>query len=190
MWFDHARECAVKSLCLRGKCGAIIVGKNFTILGIGWNSPPNNVPPTVCRKDAIKQAIIRGIKEGKEVKIHNATCCVHAEERAIINALENKPSDYIDAEDLFEGSSLYFVAIDEKGNIKPSGHPWCTRCSNLALDVGIEKWYIYHAENVWSLGKGIYVYSAFEYNEVSFEYHLGGDLQEKFIPKRRENSVL
>jgi len=171
IFFRSAEHIAQQSLCLRAKCGAIIVDMNDNIIGMGYNAPPNNKPLKKCRKDEIKEAIIMSINEGNPIKIDNTTCCIHAEENAIIHALENKPDLCMTKEELFEGSRLYYVRIADNGKMIPSGRPWCTRCSTLALGVGISEWCIFHSDGVWSLGQGVYLYSAIEYNDVSFNYH-------------------
>ena len=88
-------------------------------------------------------------------KITDKTCCVHAEQRAIINALNNGES--------VKGSTLYFVRVNEKGEMIFSEKPYCTICSKMALDVGIKKFALWHED-------GICVYGIEEYNDLSFAY--------------------
>ena len=59
--------------------------------------------------------------------------------------------------------SEYFTRVDESGKIKKSGKPLCTVCSRLALDVGIEKFVLWH-------DGGICEYLTDEYNRLSYEY--------------------
>lgn len=80
-------------------------------------------------------------------------CCVHAEQRAIVAAGD---------EDL-AGTRLYFARVDAEGKIAPSSDPSCTVCSRLALDAGIAEWCLQHPE-------GIRVYTAQEYNDLSFSF--------------------
>ena len=82
------------------------------------------------------------------------TCCIHAEQRAIIDTLTNKEN--------IEGSDLYFTSVDKK-NIVYSENPYCTICSKLALDIGIKNFILWHKE-------GIRAYDAEEYNNLSFNY--------------------
>jgi deoxycytidylate deaminase len=67
-YFQQAREEALKSLCLRRKCGAVIVKDNLTI-GRGTNSPPGNIKLEKCFKDSLPQ----NFKSDR-------TCCIHAEQ--------------------------------------------------------------------------------------------------------------
>jgi deoxycytidylate deaminase len=53
-FIDEAAKIAMASICLRSKCGSVIV-KNGEIIGKGFNSPPLNKPPafaskTLCQK--------------------------------------------------------------------------------------------------------------------------------------------
>jgi deoxycytidylate deaminase len=85
---------------------------------------------------------------------HDRTCCVHAEWRAIFDALRHSPNELI-------GSQLYFSRIDESGIIKKSGKPYCTVCSRLALDVGVKEFVLWHEE-------GVVAYEVGEYNQLSY----------------------
>jgi hypothetical protein len=81
---------------------------------------------------------------------------MHAEWRAIMDALRNYP-------DNIKGSKLYFTRVNNDGEIKKSGKPFCTVCSRLALDSGVEYFILWHED-------GIYEYSTSEYNRLSYEY--------------------
>lgn len=81
---------------------------------------------------------------------------MHAEQRAIIDALTHHP-------DKIKGSTLYFARADEEGNIIRAGKPYCTMCSKLALDCGAAIFALFHEE-------GIVEYDTHEYNELSFQY--------------------
>jgi len=78
---------------------------------------------------------------------------MHAEWRAILNGLKNNAEK-------ISGSKLYFVRVDNDGAIKKSGDPYCTVCSRLALDVGIDTFLLWHKE-------GISEYQTQEYNNLS-----------------------
>lgn len=84
------------------------------------------------------------------------TCCVHAEQRAIMDALRNNSNE-------IAGSSLYFVRLNKNGTFSRAGKPYCTICSKMALDVGIEEFILWHKQ-------GICVYNTEEYNKLSFLY--------------------
>ena len=85
------------------------------------------------------------------------TCCVHAEQRAILNALSKG----------FEGklveSTLYFLRLDHDEKPKHAGQPYCSICSKLALDVGIKYFALLHKDG-WTY------YKTKEYNDLTFEY--------------------
>ena len=81
---------------------------------------------------------------------------MHAEQRAIMNTLRKHP-------DSIENSRLYFVRLSENDEKKFSGEPYCTICSKMALDVGIEEFVLYREE-------GICIYDTKEYNTLSFAY--------------------
>lgn len=142
----RTRSIALLSTCKRSKCGSVITtGHNDNdVIGVGCNSMPCDLN-SVCFKDNISE----GFKSDK-------SCCVHAEQRAILEAVKDYPEK-------IKGSTLYFVRLDEQGNIKKSGAPYCTICSKMALDVGILLFVLWHE-------KGITIYNTKEYNEISFMY--------------------
>jgi deoxycytidylate deaminase len=142
-YFNKAREEALKSLCLRSKCGTVIVKDDF-VLGKGTNSPPGNKKLERCIKDSLP----------KDFK-SDGTCCIHSEQRAIDDALCKFGRERI------KGSTLYFTRINGDMSIIPVGKPYCTICSKIALDVGVSKWVLFHED-------GFYEYDAEEYNKLSF----------------------
>lgn len=148
-WLEEAAKVAKDASCLRSRCGAVIVSPHNLNIAAGFNSPPcrgsTAVAPTVCVKDNLSP----GFKSDK-------TCCVHAEQRAIMTALQYAPEH-------LPGSTLYFIRLDEKGNMLPAGQPYCTICSKMALDAGIENFVLLHEA-------GPTVYDTYEYNELSFKY--------------------
>jgi len=142
-----AVETAKKATCARSRCGAIIVTPDGQIIGEGFNSPPGGLK-SQCRCGNEKRLY--------HEKVTDKTCCVHAEERAIIHALRTHPESV-------PGSTLYFVRLDEDGKLHYSGAPYCTICSKLALDVGITYFVLWHR-------KGITIYDTEEYNDKSYAY--------------------
>lgn len=66
------------------------------IIGSGFNSPPQDIE---------EQRRCSYSKDSYHKKVTDKTCCVHAEQRAIIDALR-KNSDKL------SGSRLYFVRLD------------------------------------------------------------------------------
>ena len=143
-YIEKAAQIALNSKCLRSKCGCVII-KNDEIIGEGYNSPPGDEIIKICKKDSL--AI--NFKSDK-------TCCIHAEQRAIIETLK-KNSEKI------KDSTLYFIRIDENGDKVFAGKPYCTICSKMALQVGIKEFVLLHE-------KGITAYDTKEYNEQSFNY--------------------
>ena len=135
---------AKMATCKRSKCGSIIVA-NGIILGEGFNSMPCDGTGE-CFKDNLAPTFKS-----------DRSCCVHAEQRAIMNALKNKWRDQI------KGSTLFFIRLDENDNPKHSGAPYCSICSKMALDVGISNFVLWHKEG-WTS------YNTKEYNEQTFQY--------------------
>lgn len=141
-----AAEVASQATCQRSKCGALLV-KDSTIIGTGYNSPPaGNESQRRCTVDKLTI----------HPKITDKTCCVHAEQRAIMNALASNS-------ELITGSCMYFIRLNESGTIEPAGKPYCTICSKMALDAGVSEWVLWHKE-------GITVYGAEEYNQLSYQF--------------------
>jgi len=141
-YIDLAAVVALDAECERSKCGSIIVSLD-EIIGEGFNSPAGEVRR--CSNS----------KKDYDIKVTDKTCCVHAEQRAIMDALRRNPSK-------IKGSRLYFIRLkDDK--ISLSGEPYCTICSKMALDVGVSEFVLFKLE-------GVCVYSCEEYNDLSFRY--------------------
>ena len=145
-YIEKCVEIARKSTCERSKCGSVIV-KNKEIIGFGFNSPP---------LDLVSQKRCQNSKNLYNEKITDKTCCIHAEQRAIADALKRNP-------DKIEDSRLYFIRLDKKENISFAGSPYCTICSKMALDSGISEFVLYH-------NGGVCVYKTEEYNNLSYKY--------------------
>jgi dCMP deaminase len=143
---DVAAKVALESTCTRAHCGAVIV-KDGKIIGKGYNSPPledeNN---RMCENVYLN-------KNGKKQK-YDKTCCIHAEWRAIIDALKTHPKDIKD-------STMYFMRIEDDNPTKTE--PFCTVCSRLIMEVGI-------ANSVLWQEEGYIEYSAPEYNQASYDF--------------------
>jgi deoxycytidylate deaminase len=145
-WMTEAAHVAESAMCLRAKCGTVIV-KDGLIIGSGYNAPPlDKIEHRVCNQV---------FPEGKPK--YDRTCCLHAEWRAIMDALSKHP-------ELLSGSKLYFTRVDDQGAIKKSGQPYCTVCSRLALDAGIAKFLLWQEE-------GMAEYDTAEYNQLSYQYN-------------------
>ena len=146
-YINEAIKIAKNSSCLRSKCWSIIVSKDYVIIGKGFNSPPGNLESQ--RRCSIQKSIYHE-------KINDKTCCVHAEQRAIMDALTR---NY----DKISGSILYFIRLNQNNEFLSAGKPYCTHCSKLALDTGIESFVLWHED-------GICLYNTEEYNILSFDY--------------------
>jgi len=145
VWMNSAAEIAQKALCTRAKCGAIIVN-NDEIIGKGYNAPPLDLEENrTCE-----------IRNYRGKPNYDRTCCMHAEWRAIIDALKNNPEKV-------KGSKLYFLRVSDSGGVEKSGNPFCTVCSRMALDVGIGFFLLWHEA-------GICEYNTDEYNKISHQY--------------------
>ena len=148
-FLEKAAEVAKNSTCLRAKCGSVIIS-GYNIIGEGFNSPPGNHE---------EQRRCLEHKSELHPKVSDKTCCIHAEQRAIISALMGR-------HDKIFKSDIYFARIDERGKIQECGAPYCTHCSKLTLDVGISRFILLNKE-------GICAYNTQEYNLLSFKY--GGE---------------
>lgn len=145
-YIKQAGAIALSATCTRSKCGSIIV-KDDVVLGTGYNSPPKHLE-SARRCDCDKKSL--------DPKVTDKTCCMHAEQRAIMDTLKHHP-------DAIEGSRLYFVRLGENNEPKFSREPYCTICSKMSLDAGIKEFVLYHKE-------GICVYDTEEYNTLSLAY--------------------
>jgi len=145
-FIDKAIEIAKNSQCNRSRCGSVIV-KEEEIIGKGFNSPP-------AGKYSHKRCSIK--KGNIHLKVTDKTCCIHAEQRAIMDSLKNSANK-------IKGSTLYFIRLDSDGKKEFAGKPYCTICSKMALDIGIKSFILLHE-------KGVCVYDTEEYNDISFGY--------------------
>lgn len=144
-WMSEAARVAKKALCLKAKCGTVIV-HDGEIIGEGYNAPPlDSEEHRTCDKTF-----------GPGKPNYDRTCCMHAEWRAILDALKNNP-------DKISGSKLYFTRVGKDGEMLKSGEPFCTVCSRLALDTGIAHFLLWHDE-------GLCEYPTDEYNQLSYQF--------------------
>ncbi|MCL4400714.1 MAG: hypothetical protein M1348_02210 [Candidatus Parvarchaeota archaeon] len=143
-YLNLSAEIAKKSTCLRSSCGSLIV-KNSKIIGSGFNSLPLNKKIIECKKESLPKTFKS-----------DRTCCLHAEQRAIIDALRKNPEE-------LNGSRLYFIRLNGEGEKMPAGEPYCTICSKMALDTGVSEFVLFRNE-------GACVYNTEEYNDLSFKF--------------------
>lgn len=145
-YMHEAMNVAKEATCQRSKCGAVIVQGNI-IIGKGYNSPP-------AEKENQRRCTYD--KKNYHAKITDKTCCIHAEQRAIMDALTKNAH-------ALKGATLYFARLDHDNTMLKAGNPYCTICSKCALDVGIQTFVLWHEE-------GIRAYDTEEYNHLSFNY--------------------
>lgn len=141
----EVQKVAQSSTCERSRCGAIII-KNDRIIGRGWNSPPGNLESQ--RRCQRKHELKPGFKSDR-------TCCIHAEQRAIADALHHFPAD-------LPGAEMYFYRLGADKNLEIT-RPYCTVCSKAILDAGVARIALYRADG-WQW------YDTEAYNDISFNY--------------------
>lgn len=147
-FFEEAGRVAQKATCNRAHCGAIIVSKDQRIIGRGYNAPPHGDEAQRMCDAPLDQSIKRN---------NDKTCCVHAEWNAILDALKHNT-------DRIEGSTLYFMRVDDHGNFTEAGEPYCTVCSRLALESGVAVF------GLWN--EGPEMIDTATYNQKSYAYYL------------------
>lgn len=148
-WMNEAALVANQATCTRARCGAVIVNDG-KVVGRGFNSPPGN-------DEGQRRCDVS--KETYDQKVTDKTCCVHAEQRAVMDALRNHP-------DQLPGSTMYFMRLDGEENVRPNtslSRPYCTICSKMIFDAGI-------AQFVLMQGEGLCSYETGEYNRISYDY--------------------
>jgi deoxycytidylate deaminase len=146
-WFAAAAVEAHKSLCLRSACGAVLISRAGAVLGTGYNAPPG---------DDLTRRVCGTLQPSVRKPKCDRTCCVHAEWRALSDALVRHPAEV-------KGSTMVFCRVQPSGVIQHSGRPYCTVCSRLTLDAGVGAWALWHPE-------GMRVYSAEDYHWLSERY--------------------
>lgn len=143
-YFQMAADEAKLATCTRARCGSVIV-KDGVVLAGGFNAPAGE-------DEAQRKCEVSFDKSAKPA--YDTTCCVHAEWNAILNALKAHGRDV-------EGSTLYFMRVDDAGNFTGAGQPFCTVCSRLSLQSGIAQFVLWHADQAL-------FYDTAEYNLASY----------------------
>jgi deoxycytidylate deaminase len=148
LYFNEAQKAALEATCERARCGSVIVSIDGTIIGRGYNAPPQcDESQRMCTAPLNKS-----IKQNND-----KTCCVHAEWNAILDALKNHPQEVA-------GSTLYFMRVNDDGEFTEAGDPYCTVCSRLALESGIATF------GLWN--DGPQMIDTKSYNQKSYAYYL------------------
>ncbi len=141
---------AKQSRCHKAHCGSIIIN-NGVIIGEGYNSPAGN-EANRCNDSYTLP----------EQNKHDVTCCVHAEVRAIHDAMTRHGQE-------LTGSQLYFMRVDDQGQPTSAGTPYCTICSKEALDAKIVQF------GLWRNGQ-FEMYNTQEYNDLSYQFYKDSSL--------------
>ena len=136
---------ARKSPCL-SKRGAVIWNHGLLIA----SAHNNQAEPFECTRDAL-------------CKSHCGETAIHAEERAIMEAL-----DWTDKEAV-KGSQILHVKVNADGQSVYSGSPSCLRCSGMILAAGIAKVWLLHDPDAER--GGLQAYSAVEFHALSAQKH-------------------
>ncbi len=58
---------------------------------------------------------------------------------------------------------LYFMRLDEEDNLTRAVNPYCTICSKMTLDAGIQEFVLWHEDEIC-------VYETDDYNLLSYEF--------------------
>lgn len=143
---EETAQLAQQASCLRSRCGSMILC-GTEVIGRGVNTPPG---------ESEAQRRCTHEKTSYHPRVTDKTCCIHAEQRAIMDALRTHPEKLV-------GARLVFARLASDGTVARAGAPYCTICSKMALDVGIKEFVLWHEE-------GITVYDTQEYNTLSFAY--------------------
>lgn len=148
-YFQEAASAARQATCRRAKCGSAIVSRSGVVLGTGWNAPPLG--------DETQRTCDAEWDLNKKLK-YDKTCCVHAEWNAVFDALKHASAEQI------EDSTLYFMRVNEEGDMTDAGEPYCTTCSRLTMQAGVGEFAL------WNSG-GADIYGLAEYNRLSYDYY-------------------
>jgi deoxycytidylate deaminase len=146
--FESARLIAQDATCQRARCGSVII-KDGDVIGKGSNSPA---------LDDENQRLCRAVMDTSTKPKYDKTCCIHAEWRAVIDACKTNV-------DKIEGSTLYFMRIDNDNNFTDAGDPFCTVCSRLTMEAGVQDFALYN-------NNGADVYALDEYNQRSYNAYI------------------
>lgn len=130
---DLAIQTAMKSPCAKSKRGVVVFHPvSGAMIGTGFNGMPRGFSCSgtdECREMCSKR-------------------CVHAEERAIRQALFRLLGSRITNQDQpLDGFEAVHVKVVD-GKLVPGGAPSCWQCSRTVLDVGLKAFWLYEIR--WS----------------------------------------
>ena len=143
-YMEIAWEEAKKAKCKKSHFGAVIV-KGGKVISTEHNAPVDEKECSICLR------LKHGLGSGKGSELCYS---VHAEQRALLNALKNRKN--------IEGGVMYIGHL-KNGEIKKfSGKPFCTICSKLIAASGLKGVMLYNGDN--------YVFlSSKEFHDESFK---------------------
>ena len=131
---EIARQTALKSPCAKSRRGVVLFtcdpryGRDglTTIAGVGFNGQPSGFG---CdRSDACRRGC--------------AKLCLHAEQRAIMDAIGGpSPWSSLPLDDL---ELVHVKVVDEQ--VVPGGGPSCWQCSRLVVEVGLRGVWLFEAQ--------------------------------------------
>lgn len=147
-WIEAAAVEARGASCLSARCGSAIVSRRGRIIGRGSNGPAGDGKSRTCLQRDWRTA---------DKPLYDRTCCIHAEWRAINDAMRHHSS-------ALRGSTLYFMRVDSNGAWTRAGDPYCTVCSRLILEAGISNVVLWQDHGPRS-------FSAEDYNRLSYCYY-------------------
>jgi deoxycytidylate deaminase len=85
---------------------------------------------------------------------HHDLCRTHAEQRAITLARGG------DGWRMLPGSKLIYVRLEADDSVRLEEPHFCSRCSRLALSLGVAEW-------IFALSEGLVGYSSADYDELA-----------------------
>src|SRR3984885_12546025 len=85
---------------------------------------------------------------------HHDLCRTHAEQRAITLARDG------DGWRLLPGSKLIYVRLEADDSVRLQEPHFCSRCSRLALSLGVGEW-------IFALSEGLVGYSSSDYDKIA-----------------------
>jgi len=156
-YIQRCLELADKSPCIKRKYGSVVV-KDDKIIGEGYNHPVTKEMEELLCNPCIRFEI----NSGTRLELCSA---VHAEQAAIINTYKNNEDP--------DGATLYVAGKDPDGKIRELCERgfYCSFCSRIMAEVGIEEVRVLTKMGIESLSKK-------EYLKYSYDFALGKRLVE------------
>lgn len=164
---DRAVAEATRSPCRKSARGVVIYAptakspadgpppwspQGAVVFGRGTNGPP---APFVCDGTDLCRAACRRL-------------CVHAEARAILEAVSRRTGGQKRDRPLAGFDALHVKVVD--GMLVAGGGPSCVQCSVLVLETGLDGFWLY--EEMDATGRGVWMrYTAEQFHAASLSAH-------------------